>query len=110
MAKKSSDSKDAFLESQTELLHALKECTDAQTKASQQLMDRMDKLLSLFEEAAKQVGEVESVEGRVNALATKLESLLDQNKSIAQGLILLEKYVRGKTRLEPSMETSKPLV
>ena len=64
------------------------------------LTQRVDKLVSLFEEAAKHIGEVESTEARIAALSTKLDSLLDQNKAIAQGLILLEKYVRGKSGLE----------
>ena len=64
------------------------------------LTQRIDKLVSLFEEAAKHVGEVESTEARIASLSAKLESLLDQNKAIAQGLILLEKYVRGKSGLE----------
>ncbi len=64
------------------------------------MTQRVDKLVSLFEEAAKHVGEVESTEARITSLSTKLESLLDQNKAIAQGLILLEKYVRGKSGLE----------
>ena len=57
-------------------------------------------MVSLFEEASKHVSEAETVEERVNELTTKLETLLDQNKSVARGLILLEKYVRGKSELE----------
>ncbi len=76
-------------------------------ESNNKLVTRIDKLVSLFEEASKHVGEVESTEARVNELAGKLESLLDQNKTIAQGLLLLEKYVRGKTRVggepQPSM-------
>ncbi|GEM_PF-2581231 len=105
-AKKSDQ--DLYLQSHAELLQALKKYTDVQTTSSQQLLQRMDKLLSLFEEAAQHVGEVETVEARVTALTNKLEALLEQNKSIAQGLVLLEKYVRGKTRLEPTEVQQKP--
>jgi hypothetical protein len=66
-------------------------------------MDRLDKIFGMFEEASKHVGDVETAEAKIVNLSTKLESLLDQNKSIAQGLVLLEKYVRGKTRLEPAI-------
>ena len=69
-------------------------------ESTDKLVKRMDKMVSLFEEASKHVGEVESTEARISALSTKLESLLEQNKAIAQGLILLEKYVRGKTGLQ----------
>ena len=66
----------------------------------EKLTKRIDTMVSLFEEASKHVSEAEPVEERVNELTTKLETLLDQNKSVARGLILLEKYVRGKSELE----------
>ena len=66
-------------------------------ESTNKLIQRIDKLVSLFDEAAKHVGEVESTEARISALSSKLESLLEQNKAIAQGLLLLEKYVRGKS-------------
>lgn len=69
-------------------------------ESTNKLVQRIDKLVSLFEEASKHVGEVESTEEKIRALSSKLETLLEQNKAIAQGLILLEKYVRGKTGLQ----------
>ena len=75
-------------------------------ESNNQLINRIDKLVSLFEEAAKHVSEVESTEAKVNTLTNKLENLLDQNKAIAQGLLLLEKYVRGKTRIGGEALTS----
>lgn len=104
MPKKSSGNKE-LLEKIDTLLHAMRE----REQATADLIGRVDKMFSLFEEASKHVGEVQNAEARINALSTKLESLLDQNKAIAQGLILLEKYVRGKTRLEPVPTSSKPL-
>lgn len=68
-------------------------------ESNNKLIQRIDKLVSLFDEAAKHVGEVETTEAKIIALSSKLESLLEQNKAIAQGLILLEKYVRGKSGL-----------
>ncbi|HLC58741.1 MAG TPA: hypothetical protein VJI68_02675 [Candidatus Nanoarchaeia archaeon] len=89
--KKESDIKHESLSSKNvnELLHANK-----------QLIERIDKLVSLFEDAAKHVGEVESTEAKIMELSSRLDSLLDQNRAIAQGLVLLEKYVRGKTGLQ----------
>ena len=57
------------------------------------LSERIDKFLSVFEKAASRIerGEIEE------PLAKKLEALIDQNKTIARGLVLLEKYVREKT-------------
>lgn len=68
--------------------------------AIDKLVKKMDHFLDLFEEASKKVTEVEDTEERIQALSNKLEILLDQNKSVAKGLLLLEKYVRGKTSLE----------
>jgi len=77
-------------------------------EATNKLIQRIDKMVSLFEEASKHVAEVETTEAKVKALAEKLEALLEQNKAIAQGLILLEKYVRGKSRLEGVPQPNSP--
>ena len=76
-------------------------------ESTNKLVTRIDKLVGLFEEAAKNLDEVQSTEAKVNALTTKLETLLDQNKAIAQGLLLLEKYVRGKTGLNTGSQPSQ---
>lgn len=56
------------------------------------LSKRMDRMLSLFEEAAKNIEQTED-----GSLEKKLEALLEQNKIIARGLVLIEKYIRDKT-------------
>jgi DNA-binding transcriptional regulator GbsR (MarR family) len=66
-------------------------------EATNKLTKKIDKLVNLFEEASKHVGEVEVGEDKVKQLAAKLESLLEQNKDIAKGLLLLERYVREKS-------------
>ena len=65
------------------------------------LVGKIDRMLTMFEEASKHVMEV-GEDKRVIELADKLEELLEQNRTIAKGLILLEKYVREKTELERS--------
>ena len=69
------------------------------------LNKRVGHLVDIFEGAAKDVKEVKGVDEQVIALANKLEMLLEQNKNIAKGLLLLEKYVRGKNE----MTVPKPL-
>lgn len=56
------------------------------------LTKKIDSMVTIFSKAAEHIekGEVEE------PLAQKLEALLDQNRKIAKGLILLEKYVRDK--------------
>jgi len=70
------------------------------------LVTRIDKMVSLFEEASKHVTEVQSTEEKVRNLAVKLDELVEQNKAIARGLLLLEKYVRGRTSM--AEETKAP--
>ena len=67
-------------------------------EAMNNLSKRIDRLVNLFEEASKHLSEVED-DTRVKELATKLEELLEQNKNLAHGLLLLEKYVRQKQRI-----------
>ena len=81
--------------------------TQELNKNIQQLVIRIDHLVELFEEASKHVAEAESAEIKIAELSQRLDVLLEQNKSIAKGLILLEKYVRGKTRLDSSVAPNK---
>ena len=65
-------------------------------KSMYSLTSRIDKLITIFEEAANNVGNIEE-DKRIKELTDKLETLLDQNKNLANGLLLLEKYVRNKS-------------
>mgnify|MGYP001345583746 CR=1 FL=1 len=70
---------------------------------------RMDRMLSLFEEAAKNIEKAEKLDEK--PLATQLENLIEQNKTIARGLLLIERFVRDKTAIgfSPSSAQPKPL-
>ena len=57
------------------------------------LSTKMDRMLSLFENAAKNIDQAEGDD----SMSHKLEALLEQNKIIARGLVLIEKYIRDKT-------------
>ena len=74
------------------------------------LTKRIDKLVSIFEEASKHVTDVELNDERLKNLAAKLEGLLDQNKEIAKGLLLLEQYIRSKSPepLRPQLDRQVP--
>jgi len=76
-----------------------------QNKNTTELISKMDKMLTLFEDAAKQVGETKTTDEQISSLSIKLENLLEQNKIVARGLLLLEEYIRGKTSLP-----KKPLI
>lgn len=70
------------------------------------LTKRVDKLVNVFEEASKHVMEV-GEDKKILELADKLEKLLEQNKTIAGGLLMLEKYVRERAGSAPTF--GKPL-
>jgi len=68
------------------------------------LTKKVDSLLNVFEKAAEEIkkGEVEE------PLSKRLEALIEQNKTIARGLLLLEKYIREKTAFSsPSFPEKK---
>lgn len=56
------------------------------------LTKKMENLVTIFENAADYIEKEEVSE----PLSEKLSQLLDQNRKIAQGLLLLEKFVREK--------------
>lgn len=73
------------------------------------LSDNISKLLQLFEISAKSFirkqEEPELSEDR--DLVKKLDTLLDQNKTIAKGLTLIEEKIRHKTASSPEEEIAK---
>jgi|SRR3989344_1567558 len=61
------------------------------------LTKKIDVMVSLFEEAAKSIRA-----GTDEPMMKRLDDLLDQNKNIARGLILLEKYIKERMVVEES--------
>jgi len=74
------------------------------------LTDQMNKLLGIYEQAAKTIvtGKDEGFKDDKDLL-TKIDSLIDQNKTIAKGLVLMEDKLR--VRLDEGTENfrSRPL-
>lgn len=70
------------------------------------LNQKVGKLVGIFEDAAKHIKPGLEDE-QLSPLINKLEELLDQNKTIAKGLVLLERFVREKDR--PSSFQPKPI-
>src|SRR3989344_8575660 len=96
--RRGSDATNLMLENFVTLQHVL---TDVSTNLVR-LNEQLSGLLGIFEEAAKGFVEGGKKEGKVNApeanqLITKLDMLLEQNKTIAKGLTLLEQKVREQT-------------
>ncbi len=77
------------------------------------LSDQISKLLQLFEISAKSFAEKSSETDIDGESVDKLDTLLEQNKIIAKGIMLMEEKMRSRTVLNnqrPSeMIMSKPL-
>jgi len=73
------------------------------------LSDNISKLLQIFEEAAK--GFASGGKSNDKDMLNKIDSLLDQNKTIAKGLILMEGKLRGRSEeprpVQNSMEAPR---
>lgn len=64
------------------------------------LSKKMDTIVNIFSKAAEYVEK----EGIREPVAGKLTDLLEQNRQIAKGLLMLEKYVRERSSLPPSLK------
>ena len=72
----------------------LQKATVKMVESTNKLSKKIDRLLTIFEEASKHVDDVDT--DKVRQLTMKLDNLLDQNRDLAKGLLLLEKYVRDR--------------
>lgn len=75
-------------------------------KSNHELGKRIDSLVKIFEQAAKNISGIEegTQEEKIGKLSNKLETLLEQNKALAEGLFMLEKYVRAKTSFREELK------
>ena len=77
------------------------------------LSDQMSKLLELFEISAKSFAEKSSETDMDGESFDKLDTLLEQNKTIARGIMLIEEKLRSKiiptNQRPPEMTMSRPL-
>lgn len=61
------------------------------------LSQRVDRLVQIFQKAAESLEKGETKE----PLQARLNELLEQNKKLAEGLLLLEEYVKKKGTISP---------
>ena len=73
------------------------------------LSDNISKLLQVFEEAAKNF--ISGGKNDDKDMLNKIDSLLNQNKTIAKGLVLMEGKLRGRAEepqmVQPKMESPR---
>ena len=101
-----------FIENFVNLQHAM---TNLSIKFGE-LSQNISKLLNVFEESAKILAKSEKqVDGQIT---NKIDSLLEQNKTIAKGLVLMEDQFKRQTRFSNAgstpnqfeQHTTKPVV
>ena len=68
-----------------------------------ELSDRISKLIDIFEGASKSIKEEEVKE----PLVDKITSLIEQNKQIAKGLLILEKFIQEKSPYQVSVNQKR---
>jgi hypothetical protein len=67
----------------------------ALAKSVKDLTIKVDDMVSMFETAAKGVGDLREVsKNEVEQIAKELKEVMQQNKGLAEGLIALDNYVR----------------
>jgi len=95
-------SKDTMIKQLLELNISLQKKEADLITSVNKLTKKMNAMVSLFQQAAKDIKQ-----GTDEPLIKKLEMLLEQNKNLSRGLLLLEKYVREKAAV--SAFPPKPL-
>lgn len=100
--KSSSTTRDKALQLLIENNVALQKVLTTVSTDMRDLTKEMGNLLSIFKEAGKTFGEEKAVEDirkdEEKALIPKLDELIDQNKTIAKGLILLESALKEREK------------
>jgi hypothetical protein len=65
------------------------------TKSINELSGKVNSLVLMFQEAAKNVGEIRDVtKDEVDQIAKHLQEVVQQNKDLAEGLVALDNYTR----------------
>jgi rhamnose utilization protein RhaD (predicted bifunctional aldolase and dehydrogenase) len=86
------------------------------------LEKKFDKLLSIFEKAANFISGKTGIKGKESKerikpereaepsdLARKLDLLVEQNKAMAEGLLLLEKFIKERIKPESLTESESEI-
>lgn len=77
-------------------------------KSNQQLTKEISSMVSFFKEAGELMV-AESEDEKLRPLFKNLNELLDQNKTIVRGLLLIQKYIKTASAPSSLEERSSPL-
>ena len=66
-------------------------------KSVSELSKRVDRMVSMFEKAADNVGDIKAVtQEEVEDVARRVQAVVQQNRDLAEGLLNLDSYVRRR--------------
>ena len=91
-----------LIKSNSELLEANKDLLEAQAHTSKEISS----MVALFREAGEHMV-AETEEEKLRPLLGRISELVEQNKTIMRGLILIQKYIKASNRQE--IPTQRPL-
>lgn len=99
VSNKAEDSINKLIQNNLEMQKVNLQLVESMNKLSNKIGD----LIGLFEEAAKNVGVVDElkIKEETKDLSQRLDELLQQNRDLAKGLLLLEQYIRGRVSEQP---------
>lgn len=60
------------------------------------LLKQQSEMIEIFREASKHINDIDVKDENLRPLIKRLDDLLNQNRTIARGLVLLEKYVKER--------------
>ncbi|QQG38908.1 MAG: hypothetical protein HYS32_00375 [Candidatus Woesearchaeota archaeon] len=93
---------DVLIETSIDLQKSLTDAVIAMNK----VVHQQEELVNIFTDAAKHINDVEVKDENLRPLVKRLDELLQQNRVVARGLLMLEKYV--KERSSPQMRQQMP--
>lgn len=70
--------------------------TNELIKSTHKLFEQNSEMLKIFKEASKHINDIDVKDESLRPMFRRLDDLLEQNKTIARGLLMLEKYVRDR--------------
>ena len=75
----------------------------------EKLSTQIAELLKLFEKSAKEFAEKQGLSEKDKEFLSKIDKLMEQNKTIAQGLTLMERRIKEKPFEEEEKEREIPI-
>lgn len=73
--------------------------TNALVKNTHKLFEQNSEMLKIFKEASKHLNDIDVKDESLRPMFRRLDDLLEQNRTIARGLLMLERYVKERSSI-----------